>query len=180
MKKRTLSLFASLFTLSLMGAESLELCAREHPTINSLITTYAADDCAIAYKPEMEKLAARLARSGCVIDSDCRVTKLYLGCRDLFQVPCTIVHFTHLKALYLPHNKLTELPASIGDLKNLALLDASYNQLTTIPPFLHKLEALADLNLSYNKITDVPGGEQYLCTINFTGNPFTAEARAIR
>ena len=84
------------------------------------------------------------------------LTKLYLNCNKLTNLPSEIGNLTNLTNLDLRGNKLTNIPSEIGNLTNLTQLSLSFNKLTNLPSEIGNLINLTGLSLYYNKLTNIP------------------------
>ncbi len=77
---------------------------------------------------------------------------LYIGGKQLKEIPKELGQLTNLEELYLDNNKLKEIPSELGQLTKLKLLDLNENKLKEIPKELGQLTNLKYLDLDYNQI----------------------------
>ena len=68
----------------------------------------------------------------------------------------TIDELENLELLYLGWRQITELPDSLCDLKNLSRLYLDYNRISKIPHTIGKLSNLRVLCLTGNQIREIP------------------------
>lgn len=154
--------------------------ARNHPSVNKNVMAGTGNGLQDeSEKEERNRPAANRAEDG---KGKPVWTILDFGGQNLRCLTRPLFDYTFLTKLYLNCNKLTEVPPEIGKLRHLTVLDLSLNEIRTLPTETGMLVNLKQLLLFDNHLDNLPfelGSLYQLDMLGIEGNPIPDELKSI-